>query len=96
MDKGGGVFVYIILGVDFNEVIGDVKFFILDFYYIGVEDLKVILEKVNKIIFSFNWYFVIMISFEYFKNFLWLDIGFFNYIYFFLGLVWLEGDGFLG
>lgn len=60
MDKGGGVFVYIILGVDFNEVIGDVKFFILDFYYIGVEDLKVILEKVNKIIFSFNWYFVIM------------------------------------
>lgn len=43
-----------ILGVDFNEVTGDVKFLILDPHYTGAEDLKVILEKVNKIISSFD------------------------------------------
>lgn len=60
MDKGGGVLAHTILGVDFNEVTGDVKFLILDPHYTGAEDLKVILEKVNKIISSFDWYFVIM------------------------------------
>lgn len=60
LDKGGGVLAHTILGVDFNEVTGDVKFLILDPHYTGAEDLKVILEKVNKIISSFNWHFVIM------------------------------------
>lgn len=60
MDKGGGVLAHTILGVDFNEVTGDVKFLILDPHYTGAEDLKFILEKVNKIISNFNWHFVIM------------------------------------
>lgn len=42
---GGGVLAHTILGVDFNEVTGDVKFLILDPHYTGAEDLKVILEK---------------------------------------------------
>lgn len=54
LDKGGGVLAHTILGVDFNEVTGDVRFLILDPHYTGAEDLKVILEKVNKIISSFN------------------------------------------
>lgn len=54
LNKGGGVLAHTILGVDFNEVTGDVRFLILDPHYTGAEDLKVILEKVNKIISSFN------------------------------------------
>ncbi|XP_033743116.1 ufm1-specific protease 2-like [Pecten maximus] len=42
---GGGVLAHTILGVDFNEVTGDVKFLILDPHYTGAEDLKVILDK---------------------------------------------------
>jgi hypothetical protein len=43
---GGGVLAHTILGVDFNDVTGDVKFLILDPHYTGAEDLKVILDKV--------------------------------------------------
>ena len=44
---GGGVLAHTILGVDFNEVTGDVRFLILDPHYTGAEDLKVILDKVQ-------------------------------------------------
>ncbi|XP_041359738.1 ufm1-specific protease 2-like [Gigantopelta aegis] len=42
---GGGVLAHTILGVDFNEVTGDVKFLILDPHYTGGEDIKVIQDK---------------------------------------------------
>ncbi|XP_014666468.1 PREDICTED: ufm1-specific protease 2-like [Priapulus caudatus] len=42
---GGGVLAHTILGVDWNEVTGDVKFLILDPHYTGGEDLKVIQTK---------------------------------------------------
>ncbi|XP_021359067.1 ufm1-specific protease 2-like [Mizuhopecten yessoensis] len=42
---GGGVLAHTILGVDFNDVTGDLKFLILDPHYTGAEDLKVILDK---------------------------------------------------
>nr|XP_022328043.1 ufm1-specific protease 2-like [Crassostrea virginica] len=42
---GGGVLAHTILGVDFNEVTGDVRFLILDPHYTGAEDLRVILDK---------------------------------------------------
>ena len=43
---GGGVLAHTILGVDFDDVTGDVKFLILDPHYTGSEDIKVILDKV--------------------------------------------------
>ena len=36
-----------ILGVDYNESSGDLKFLILDPHYTGAEDLKVIQDKVR-------------------------------------------------
>ena len=36
-----------ILGVDYNEVTGDLKFLILDPHFTGAEDIKVILDKVS-------------------------------------------------
>lgn len=42
---GGGVLAHTILGVDFNDVTGDLKFLILDPHYTGSEDLKVIQDK---------------------------------------------------
>ena len=42
---GGGVLAHTILGVDYNEVTGDLKFLILDPHYTGAEDIKVILDK---------------------------------------------------
>ena len=36
-----------ILGVDFNEMTGEVKFLILDPHYTGGEDLRIIQEKVS-------------------------------------------------
>ncbi|KAK3100729.1 hypothetical protein FSP39_024353 [Pinctada imbricata] len=42
---GGGVLAHTILGVDFNDVTGDIKFLILDPHYTGVEDLSVIQDK---------------------------------------------------
>ncbi|KAL5012831.1 hypothetical protein ScPMuIL_011382 [Solemya velum] len=42
---GGGVLAHTILGVDYSEVTGDIKFLILDPHYTGGEDLKVIQDK---------------------------------------------------
>ncbi|VDI30374.1 histone-binding protein RBBP4 [Mytilus galloprovincialis] len=42
---GGGVLAHTILGVDFNDVTGDLKFLILDPHFTGAEELKVILDK---------------------------------------------------
>lgn len=42
---GGGVLAHTILGVDFNDQTGDIRFLILDPHYTGGEDLKVILDK---------------------------------------------------
>ncbi|KAL3878114.1 hypothetical protein ACJMK2_030486 [Sinanodonta woodiana] len=42
---GGGVLAHTILGVDFNEVTGDIMFLILDPHYTGAEDLKIIQDK---------------------------------------------------
>lgn len=39
---GGGVLAHTILGVDYNEITGDLKFLILDPHYTGGEDLKFI------------------------------------------------------
>ena len=46
--SGGGVLAHTILGVDFNDVTGDVKFLILDPHYTGAEDLQVIQDKVSR------------------------------------------------
>ena len=46
--KGGGVLAHTILGVDFNEVSGDLQFLILDPHYTGAEDLKTIQDKVTR------------------------------------------------
>ena len=45
---GGGVLAHTIIGVDFNEITGDVKFLILDPHYTGSEDIKTITNKVIK------------------------------------------------
>ncbi|XP_012268207.2 ufm1-specific protease 2 [Athalia rosae] len=42
---GGGVLAHTILGVDYNESSGDVKFLILDPHYTGVENLTTIINK---------------------------------------------------
>ncbi|XP_063413319.1 ufm1-specific protease 2-like [Mytilus trossulus] len=42
---GGGVLAHTILGVDFNDVTGDLKFLILDPHFTGAEELKVIQDK---------------------------------------------------
>eukprot|EP00128_Syssomonas_multiformis_P012905 Colp12_sorted_trinity150504_noHs@1063 len=42
---GGGVLAHTILGVDYNERTGDVRFLILDPHYTGAEDLKIIQSK---------------------------------------------------
>ena len=44
---GGGVLAHTILGVDFNEVTGNLKFLILDPHYTGAEDLSVVQDKVR-------------------------------------------------
>ena len=46
---GGGVLAHTILGVDFNDVTGDIKFLILDPHYTGGEDLKTIQDKVSAV-----------------------------------------------
>lgn len=51
---GGGVLAHTILGVDFNDVTGDLKFLILDPHYTGAEDLKVILDKVGLIVLCYR------------------------------------------
>ena len=47
---GGGVLAHTILGVDFNESSGELKFLILDPHYTGADDLKVIQDKVSTIL----------------------------------------------
>ncbi|XP_029649619.1 ufm1-specific protease 2-like [Octopus sinensis] len=42
---GGGVLAHTIIGVDYNEVTGNMKFLILDPHYTGEEDLQYILNK---------------------------------------------------
>ncbi|XP_066592304.1 ufm1-specific protease 2 isoform X2 [Prorops nasuta] len=42
---GGGVLAHTILGVDYSESSGDVRFLILDPHYVGSENLNVILSK---------------------------------------------------
>lgn len=42
---GGGVLAYTLLGIDFNEKTGDIRFLILDPHYTGSENLKTIKEK---------------------------------------------------
>lgn len=42
---GGGVLAHTILGVDYNELTGDIKFLILDPHYTGGEDLKYIQDS---------------------------------------------------
>lgn len=44
--SGGGVLAQTILGVDWNEDTGEVKYLILDPHYTGDEDLKTIQDKV--------------------------------------------------
>jgi hypothetical protein len=50
---GGGVLAHTIIGVDFNELTGDVKYLILDPHYTGSEDIKTITSKVRLIFFAF-------------------------------------------
>lgn len=44
---GGGVLAHTIIGVDFDELTGDVKYLILDPHYTGGEDIKTITSKVK-------------------------------------------------
>ena len=44
---GGGVLAHTILGVDFNESTGDSMLLVLDPHYTGVDDIKVIQDKVS-------------------------------------------------
>lgn len=43
--KGGGVLAHTILGIDYNQSTGELKFLILDPHYTGGEDLQVIQNK---------------------------------------------------
>lgn len=45
--KGGGVLAHTIIGVDFDELTGDVRYLILDPHYTGSEDIKTITSKVS-------------------------------------------------
>jgi hypothetical protein len=42
---GGGVLAYTLLGVDFNENTGEIKFLILDPHYVGPENIKTIKQS---------------------------------------------------
>lgn len=42
---GGGVLAHTILGVDYNNETGDLKFLILDPHYTGTEDLAIVQNK---------------------------------------------------
>lgn len=44
---GGGVLAHTIIGVDFDELTGEVKYLILDPHYTGGEDIKTITSKVR-------------------------------------------------
>eukprot|EP00163_Fabomonas_tropica_P018312 TRINITY_DN32598_c0_g1_i1.p1 TRINITY_DN32598_c0_g1~~TRINITY_DN32598_c0_g1_i1.p1 ORF type:complete len:620 (-),score=99.21 TRINITY_DN32598_c0_g1_i1:101-1960(-) len=42
---GGGVLAYTILGIDWNDQTGDIKFLILDPHYVGADEIKPIQKK---------------------------------------------------
>ena len=42
---GGGVYAYTILGIEYDRVIGDCLFLILDPHYHGDDDFKTIINK---------------------------------------------------
>ena len=42
---GGGAYAYRILGVDFNESTGEVKYSVLDPHYVGSDDIKTVINK---------------------------------------------------
>lgn len=42
---GGGVLAYTMLGIDWNESTGDVRYLILDPHYTGAENIKTIKSK---------------------------------------------------
>ena len=42
---GGGVLAYTLLGIDYDETTGDVRFLILDPHYTGREDIATIISK---------------------------------------------------
>lgn len=44
---GGGVLAHTILGVDWSETSGDIRFLILDPHYTGGEDINVVCNKVS-------------------------------------------------
>lgn len=44
---GGGVLAHTIIGVDFDELTGEVRYLILDPHYTGSEDIKTITSKVR-------------------------------------------------
>ena len=43
---GGGAYAYTILGIDFNELTGEVKYLVLDPHYVGPDDIKTVTNKV--------------------------------------------------
>jgi hypothetical protein len=43
---GGGLLAHTIIGLDFNEMTGDVKFLVLDPHYTGSDDIKTVVNKV--------------------------------------------------
>jgi hypothetical protein len=57
---GGGVLAHTIIGVDFNQDTGEVKFLVLDPHYTGAEDLALIQKKVS--FFSLNIHFYTFIT----------------------------------
>jgi hypothetical protein len=44
---GGGAYAYTILGIDFNELTGEVKYLVLDPHYVGIDEIKTVLNKVR-------------------------------------------------
>lgn len=45
---GGGAYAYTILGIDFNELTGDIRYLVLDPHYVGADDIKTVINKVNE------------------------------------------------
>jgi hypothetical protein len=43
---GGGAYAYTVLGVDFNESTGEVKYLVLDPHYVGSDDIKIVINTV--------------------------------------------------
>ncbi len=54
---GGGVLAHTIIGVDFDEMSGEVKYLILDPHYTGGEDIKTVTNKVSSLTLCFSTHF---------------------------------------